>query len=91
MHQRRCRDYGSAEDLAYALMAETYAENGYLASELGDDRCADAGVVRTAGTRRYDDCIYSESTNCRQLCCVVSKDNGICPEFAELLDQVVDK
>jgi len=56
MHETCCRDHLAAESLGDGLMPQTNTQNRNLSGKLMNDRHGDSGCIRTAGTRRNDDC-----------------------------------
>ena len=87
-HVLRAAD-APAEGLPDRLVAKAYAEDRYLPGEALNQRHANAGLVRRAGTRRDDDRLRFPRRDFCERNRIVAMDVHIRTELAQILDEVV--
>ena len=79
----------AAVDIEDALVAEADAEHRDLARERADDVARDASIVRGAGAGRDNDAVGVERGAFFERDLVISMDDDILAQFAEVLVEVV--
>jgi hypothetical protein len=91
MHRSGGTNNIPTERLADALMPETDAENGNRWRESAYDVCRDARLAWRAGTGRKNDVRGSEGRDVVERNRVVTTDESLPPQLADVPSQVIDK
>ena len=91
MHDFGGSDHRSTKNLADALMAEAYAEQGSLADRVGDQGVRNSGVCWRARTRDDEDAIRLHRIDAGEVDLVIAAYDRCRSELTNVLDQVVDK
>ena len=84
-HDRRTKG------LRHRLVSKTDAEHGKASGIMADHRQGDARVIRRTGPRRDHDFLRIQRVNLRQRQRVISPDQDISAQFAEILIKVPGK
>ena len=91
VHEVGGRNHLAAVGLADALIAQADAEDRDLAGQLVERRQGDAAVFGAARPGGDEDGVGPLRPDALHVDGVVAEDEGIGPELAQLLDQVVDE
>ena len=91
MHDVRGPHDPAPERLPEALMAEAHPEHWSSPAKRPNDLIREPGVVRGARTGRDQDGIRLDLHDLINRAGVVPMDDGICSQFAQVLDEVVDE
>lgn len=89
MHQPFGSDDLAAKNLADRLMAEANTKDRHLTGEMFNDRFADAGVFGLARPGGDDDLFWPKFFDLFESDLVVAENLGLCPDLAEILDEIV--
>ena len=89
VHRNRGLDGGAAEDLVQGLVSQADPQDGDLAIEMGDDRLADARLVRGLGAGRDAEPVGGKRGDAGQIDLVVAEDQDLQVELVKELHQVI--
>ncbi len=89
VHRDGGLDGGAAEDFVQGLVSQAHPQDGDLSIKMGDDRLADARLVRGLGARGDAEPVGLKRGDAGKIDLVVAEDQDFQVELVEELHQVI--